>query len=230
MTNSRLDKWHRWLDGRILDEINGMGFMRVVYRNVTEIVTENDDLPNSAFWDYFRETYAISQSIAVRRQAESSSRVHTLGRLIREIADSPDAVTRGSWLARGRSELDAGGFDRYASADGSQLDPAIPVADLTRLEVAATDVKKYVDQYVAHSDARPEPVGLTFPDLESAMDVVGGLYRRYSMILAAEDRAVEVLLDPSWLAIFRQPWLTDAIMKRGVPVRTPRVEPSAGST
>lgn len=221
MTNSRLEKWQRWLDGRILDEVVGMHFLRVVYRNVTEIVTENDDLPNSVFWDYFRETYAISQSMSVRRQAEKGSRVSTLGRLIAEIAEHPEAVTRSSWLAS-LAGPDAGGFDRYASADGSRLDPAIPAADLAKLEEAASDVKNYVDQYLAHSDARPKPVGLTFPELEAAMDIVGDLYRRYSVILTAKDRAAEPLLDPSWLAVFRQPWFTDTIMKRGVPIRSPR--------
>ena len=67
MPDSRVQKWQRWLERHIRPEVLSMHWYRAVYREVGEIV-ENANLPPSHFFTYSSETYAQTQSVAIRRQ------------------------------------------------------------------------------------------------------------------------------------------------------------------
>jgi hypothetical protein len=96
--DSKIEKWQMWLDENIRQEVVGMFHHRYVYRTVAEVVDRHGSLPPSSFFDFIRDTYGATQSIAVRRQAETSGRVISLGRLLREISDDPDRLTREWYL------------------------------------------------------------------------------------------------------------------------------------
>ena len=68
------------------------------------------------------------------------------------------AITRTYWIdtlwkADDRIERSIAGSQwdqRYAGSVGDHLDPAIPMADAAALRAAGEDVKKYVDENIAH--------------------------------------------------------------------------------
>jgi hypothetical protein len=47
---------------------------------------------------YVQDTYAVTQAVAVRRLAETDSRVISLGQLISEIAGDPERISRRFWV------------------------------------------------------------------------------------------------------------------------------------
>jgi hypothetical protein len=94
MPDSRIEKWQRWYEGRIQPEVLAMHHHRDVFWKVIEIAENNEELPESLFWGYFQDTYAVSQGAAVRRQAEDCQRVVTLGKLITDIGDDPERISR----------------------------------------------------------------------------------------------------------------------------------------
>jgi hypothetical protein len=189
---------------------------RDTFKEVDRIATENGQLPDSYFWTFLQDTYATSQAVAVRRQAELKSSVRTLGRLLVEVAEDAHLLSReffvGMWEARPDSVeavIANRQFEQYFAGDvGDHLDPAIPQRDLAALITTSASVKTYVDQHVAHRDRKPKSGFPTFADLDGAIDKIGEVFSRYSGLLRNKSMTdyVPAHQDDS-LAVFRQPWI-----------------------
>lgn len=211
--DSKVEKWTRWIDGQIQAEILNMHHQQAVYRRVAEIVnTREPKLPGSLYFDYLRDTYATSQAAAVRRQAEQSSRVVSLRRLLDEIAAEPERLTRQRFVGAWPPEDQARGHEtftnRFAGDVGDQLDPQIVAGDIERVETEAKSVVDHVDQYVAHTDEKPVAELATFEELNAAIDALGELFRKYALLLTGSSYATLVPVPQhNWQAIFEHPWI-----------------------
>ena len=98
--------------------------------------------------------------------------------------------------------------DQWAGNVGTHLDPTIPKADLADLGSKSEAVTRYVDQHLAHSDAKPRSAIPTFGDLDTTVDLLGRLFRKYGNLLtAAMYPSLVPVHQDDWLAIFRQPWI-----------------------
>jgi hypothetical protein len=218
MTDHRIEKWTRWIDGSIKNDVLTMHLHRDAWRTVAEILDAHGHLPPSYWWEFMRDTYATTQAVAVRRQADTHRDVASLGKLITELADDTDRITREFWIALWRdpdhrwSERTAqrAWEEQFAGSVGEHLDPTIPRGDLDALRTAAASVKAYVDEHVAHAEAKslPPEVTLTLKQVHDAVDVIGDLFKRYYNLLTASSYLdlVPVIQD-DWLAVFRVPWI-----------------------
>jgi hypothetical protein len=223
MVDSRIEKWRRWMEDTILPDIHAMYLQRAAYRRVHEIVLANEGLPrDSYFWEYLEETYAPTQATAVRRQAESNSRVKSLGRLLQEVGTNAEHLTRaffiGMWVdPEDRDEIRRAGItqiagstvdEKFAGEVDEHLDPTIPEADLAALTATAASVKAFVDERIAHSDRRPTSPLPTFDELDAAVDRIGDLVIKYYLLLTASGlMQLEPVIQNDWEAVFRQPWI-----------------------
>jgi hypothetical protein len=215
MTDSRIGKWRRWLEDEIQPEVMTINLHRFVFREVGDIIDRAGSLPPSYWFEFSSETYATTQAVAIRRQAEVSTRVVSLGRLIAEIRDDAKRLSRAWWVGLWtdpdpiQDHFANNGFTKqYAPGGGDHLDPAIPEADLAHLTSVAESVKRYVDQHVAHNDASPRGDLPTFDDLNASIDVIGELFGKYGNLLTAASWVTVVpVMQHDWQAIFRQPWL-----------------------
>jgi hypothetical protein len=218
VTDQRIDKWTRWIDGTIKNNVLAMHLQRDTWREVSDILQRNGQLPDSYWWEFMRDTYATTQAVAVRRQADTHRGVASLGKLIEEIRDDAFRITRGWWLRQWGAPTDE--FDKlyaengwateFAGSIGTHLDPAIPAADFVALTSAAANVKAYVDQHVAHADASAvsAKVALTLDEVHDAIDVIGERFRRYYTLLTLADMPMLVpVIQHDWTAVFRVPWI-----------------------
>ncbi len=217
MGDSRIEKWLSWCEDEIRPEVLTMYLQRYVFRAVGEIVEAHGSLPPSYYFDYSRDTYATTQAVAIPRQAETSPRVITLGRLITEVASDPERLSRRFWVGLWTNDdakrfgLPDSAFTRqFAPQGGDHLDPAIPAADLSRLATVAASIKIYVDQHVAHNDAKPSSGLPNFDDLDASIDLVGHLFKKYANLLTASTwTTLEPAIQDDWQAIFRYAWLSN---------------------
>ncbi len=211
--DSRVEKWVSWIDGSIKDEVLGIYAQRHVHQSLAKMTQLHGGLPPSHFFDYLSTWYASSQALAVRRQAETSSRVVSLGRLLVEVRDNAERLTRNRFVSHAHDELLGGElaatFDRrFGGNPGSHVDPALVEQDLTALTVAAADVREYVDRHLAHSDASRLTELPTFATLNAAIDQLGETFRKYALLLTASSWATLVpVIQYDWLAAFREAWL-----------------------
>jgi hypothetical protein len=218
VTDQRIEKWRRWIDGQMQNEIVTMHLHRATWRRVQAIIEHNGQLPESYWWEFMSDIYASSQAAAVRRQVYADTDAASLGRLISEIADDAEKLTRGFWFgcwgtpdSEGERIVREHGWQTHYAGDvGRHLDPAIPAADLADLRAASTKVTDYVDRHIAHSDHRPIPSTRlpTLGDVHDAIDKVGFLFTKYTNLLTASTWAfLEPVLQHDWEAVFRVPWM-----------------------
>lgn len=217
MEDSRIEKWTRWCETTIKDNVLTMYLHRDTWREVSKIIKDNGQLPDSYWWQFMWDTYAVTQAVAVRREADIHKDVASLGKLIQEIRDDPSRITRDFWIGLWDTDdelmlmrAQQGWTKQYAGSTGTHLDPAIPSADADALTAAASKVKAYVDQHVAHADASAASAGVTvtLTEVHDAIDVVGHLFKRYYNLLTASSYGSLVpLIQHNWKAVFREPWL-----------------------
>lgn len=220
MADSKIEKWQGWVQGDYIQaEILRMHLNRGILREVFEMAQEAD-LPPSYFWDYLRELYGTAQAVAIRRQAEVDDRVITLGKLLSEMATDAHRVTREFYCGMYSEGDDDDHWQLVANrnfdermageAGGDHLDPSIPAADLGTLRSRAAVVKKFVDEHLAHSDAKRDPPGATFEDINGAIDTIGDIFGKYYEFLTASGWAMlEPTIQHNWKAVFRRAWLPE---------------------
>jgi hypothetical protein len=81
-------------------------------------------------------------------------------------------------------------------------------SDIDRLKAAAQATKKYTNKYIAHLDRHPTTVPVpTLLEIEEAIDLIGELLRKYTMLLTGADLklGINVLFD--WTTVFTVPWV-----------------------
>ncbi len=216
MADQRIEKWKHWLNKPIKNGVITLHHHRQIWREIGNIIKENGHLPDSVFWQYHRDLYGITQAIAIRRQADTHKDVASLAKLLVEVRENPEPVTRAFRLSLWDDPDDAAYARRqwdtdYGGEVGDHLDPAMPAADYKELMAAAASVKDYVDKHVAHADQRPVAAGatMTFAQIDDAIDVLGRLFRRYYALFTAADIKLEPIIQHDWKAVFRVQWLPD---------------------
>jgi hypothetical protein len=150
VSDSRIAKWQRWLDDRIRPDLVTVYAYRDTFNELVRIAAENEQLPDSYFWDFLRGTYAVSQAVAVRRQADVDPRTITLGRLLAEITSDAPRLTRKFWVGMwepgpppiGLTVAEKAFTEQWAGNAGNHLDPAIPHADLADLRSKTDAVRR----------------------------------------------------------------------------------------
>jgi len=214
MPDAQLVQWREWCEGPIRNHVLNMHAHRYVWQQLQQIISENTNVPASYWWTFLQETYAASQAVAIRRQADVRKDVVSLGRLIHTVKANAAHLTRDRWMALwGADDLrHASAFwdAEFAGNISTHLDPAIPAADLRQLRETAKDVKGYADQHVAHTaeSAVTDQITLTYDDLHAAIDSIGDLFRKYHHLLTgiSYGRLVPHIY-PSWTDVFKQPWM-----------------------
>ncbi|MFL5840106.1 MAG: hypothetical protein ACJ77Z_06615 [Thermoleophilaceae bacterium] len=217
VVDEEVRKWRDWIEGPIRNDILGMHHERQLWRELGELITANPAVAEtpSAFWDLMRETYGITQAIAIRRQADRDSRVCSLARLIEEMRDDAPRLTRdyfvGLWDKNDDywTRVAHSAFDALAGPGGVHLDPEVPKTDLERLRSDASKMATYVNEHVAHDMAEPTVEDFpTFDDMNAAMDALGEMFKKYASVLTASSYVfLEPAMQYDWKAIFRRPWI-----------------------
>jgi hypothetical protein len=217
MTHQRIEKWRGWIDGQIKDEVLTMHLHRDTWTQTQAIIAANPGLPESYWWEFMGDTYAVTQAVAVRRQVDIHKDVASLGKLVSELADEPQILTQAFWVGLwdAKDPIDVAFAERawreqFGGETVKHLDPAIPREDLANAEKLASGVKRYVDRHLAHSDRSPVPASSlpTLADVHAVIDLLGHLFKKYYNLLTAASWGTLIpVLQHDWKAAFREPWI-----------------------
>jgi hypothetical protein len=212
-------KWRReyWI---IYRDVVRLFHNRHMFREFTKMVRTNPKLqePNS-FLDSLVENYVAAMAVGIRRQSDRDTRSVSMYLLLEDVARHALVLTRTWYVATyvtGKRREDRrfyareanATFDRFATRKGSRLSAALVRRDQHRLLRAARRIQHYVNRRVAHRDMRRFSTQLTFRDLHDALDEIGALLQRYSLLLTGgELLQVEPLVQDNWKAVFQEPWI-----------------------
>ena len=219
-------EWTKQIDA-ITQEVYAIHHHRDLWRQLAEI-TQAAKLPASVFFDALTMWYAATQSVAVRRQLDTSKGTVSLVRLLEDLERHRGLVTRewhvSLWVGENPElVIDKGdgwmwtpfldeaqaNFDKFAGERAHEhLDRGVVQADIARLKEAGASVQKYVNEAIAHATLRRQSAVVTYAELNGAIDVLAELVGKYTSLLKAEAIAqFEPVIQQDWTAIFRQPWI-----------------------
>jgi len=76
LTDPRIEQWTKRVDGTIKAEVMRMHHHMSAWQRVSDVLADNPSLPDSYWWEFMFETYAMTQASAVRRQADKRKDVN----------------------------------------------------------------------------------------------------------------------------------------------------------
>ena len=188
---------------------------RATWTHVGNMLAANAALPSSHWWQFMRDTYATTQAVAVRRQADRHRDAGSLGALLHQLSDDCGRITEEFWVEKWVGAINMRQMGRRFWAEqfggkvGAHLDPEIVLADVGRLEAGSARVRLHVDKRIAHSDAKAKPEALAnLSDVHDAIEVIGQIFSRYyNLFTAASFTQLEPVIQYDWMAVFRVPWM-----------------------
>jgi len=211
--DKKLKKWLRWLDV-IKTEVQNLVMAKRTFHEVQQLISDNPMLhqPNS-FYGYLSRTYVSHVVIGIRRQIKCDKQSISMARLLEELIESPQVLTRKYYVDLYKGSIVENfadqDFNKFAAPGMPYIDSTHVAADLTRLRNYTKRCEDFADKRVAHRD-KTEPKELpTFMEVDECIALLDELYVRYFMLFHASH--MDSLLPTrqfDWRAIFRVPWIS----------------------
>jgi hypothetical protein len=207
----RYDKWRKWFDEIRLD-IQSLLTMRHVYDELSGIIKKNPRIQRpSIFYDFLVTVYASSAVIGVRRQIKNKKDSISIARLLDEMRQTPEAISRTGYKALhgGAAEgVDDGKFDEFAGEGNPFVSADLIEADLKKLKSLALKCEDYADRKVAHIDKGGVKAPPTYSDLNMCIGYMEFLLLKYQLLFRKDfTHSFMPVIQGDWKEIFKEPWL-----------------------
>lgn len=175
------EKWDRWL-GQLRLEVSTLFLYRKLWRMYIDAAIAAK-VPSSFIFTLQQESYATRQAVAIRRLCKARSGQYSFHNLLADIRDHPTLTP-------------------------NPTDPLDVAADIWSLSAGnLLRVHVYVDQFVAHKQESPTAVTATFEDIDAAIDQLGELFQKYTLLVQNELVTVDSAIAGDVMAPFRMAWL-----------------------
>ena len=215
MSNCKVmrERWRRWLK-RINTDLIDVLIAKHIYQEIGRIVLANEDIQRPGdVHDWISRCYGTTAVVGVRRLTDKRTDSVSLVRLLSEIREHPDAITRESHVCRYQPRLRGAGshwFDEFAGAGRNTLPRSVPARHLRDLRQAEHRIRRVVDTQIAHLDQenrQRKPV--TFQEVHDAIDIMDRIVVSYNLLLTGS--SPQPSLVPTWThdlcRVFYQAWV-----------------------
>lgn len=211
----RLTKWLGWLD-IIKVEVQDLVMAKHMVGEIRSMIGNNPAIRvDNSYYRYLANSYASHAIIGVRRQIKIDSQSVSLARMLLEMSETPEIVSRKYYVSlyKGSTveDLADGDFNRYADPDAPHIRASMMVEDRQLLADRTAKCEEYADKRIAHRDKREPKAPPTYDEVDSCIDLLDALYVKYFGLFHAGH--LDTLLPTwqyDWKAIFRTAWLPRA--------------------
>ncbi len=151
----KLQKWIKWLK-LINDEITQLVIARDIFHSLQELIKKNKDIQKpSSFYEYLKDTYVAFIVMGIRRQIKNDQRSISFVRLLSEMAEQPQVISRkyfkGLYKGSAVEFLADHDFDQFCKNHGDEfISQEMVINDICRLREIARVLEEYADKMVAH--------------------------------------------------------------------------------
>jgi hypothetical protein len=169
------------------------------------------------FFDFFINSYVDSVVMGIRRQLKANDDSISLAKLLKEIAENPESITRSDYHALfndfnspQKISLMEAEFNHFAEPMSPHIDGERVKRDLQSLKDICVAVEEYADRRVAHWDKKAPSLDFTLDDIFIALNSLGDLVKRYYSLFFAS--IVDMRPHPQYsiFHVFREPWIPSA--------------------
>lgn len=221
-----LTDWEgRWLES-LKHQIYALHHRRQIHDDFLQMLDAQHHPDTDVFRDAFHGMYIESQVMAIRRQADDDPRTLSLCRLMGQLFNHRREFTRSWYVARwmkgkdpnssdererleGRMHLKFANeaFDRFTDRVGEErLGGRRLQEDMKDLRKMTEDVVRYVNAHVAHVEAAPEDVSVTYDSFHRAVDHLGEMLKRYYLLINQGGLVTATpTIQGDWKGPFRRP-------------------------
>ena len=219
--NHKFEKWEKWIEIIYYEQAVELVESKCIFWKVQNIIKNNPKIqkPNS-FYGYVGYTYFDYAVSAIRRQVKSDKQSISFVRLLEEIKETPDILSRDRFVTLYRKNMQKNAsrlFTKKFSGNCSDhIDPDIVQKHLDELGGSMSKVEafakvhRFADRRVAHRDKRQSAVP-TFNELDTCINCLQKLISEYWFLFKAEDLSncfVPSSIETDYFQeIFSQPWI-----------------------
>lgn len=215
-TEQRRARLIAWLEA-IREDVQELLREHHIFWEIQALIRANPQFANASNLvnQWMASAFAKSCAVGVRRQAKSGDDSISLKRLLTEVRDFPELVSRDVYLAFFADSPDwlratngHGHFDSVAGPGNAHIRREVAEGQLAELATAVSSIEHYVDRRIAHYDkrgvTRPLP---TFKDLELALRALESLVIFYwTLLRGASIVELTPAIQYNWQDVFEFPW------------------------
>jgi hypothetical protein len=213
-TDPRLQKWCNWLK-IICDNVQILFLNRDIFSSTIDIIRKNELIDKSSmYFGFYVNMYIDSMVMGIRRQLKTDDESISLAKLLKEIANSPETITRSDFQehykdfhSHLRELYIQQDFDQFANPEASYINAECVNNDLQVLKETCTGVEQYADRRIAHWDKRKPVLDFSEDVVNKALDTVGELMKRYYLLLFAANLELHPVPQYPIFHIFEVPWI-----------------------
>jgi hypothetical protein len=208
----KLTKWIEWLK-LINEEITQLVIAKDIFWSVQELIEKNKDIQKpSSFYEYLADTYIAFIVMGIRRQIKNDQQSISFVRLLSEIADQPQIISRKYFksLYKGSAVefLADNDFNQFCKNHGDKsISQEMVTNDICHLREVARVLEDFADKMVAHLDKKKPKVIPSFQNVNEAIDFLDKLYIKYHLMVHAGSMGTLMpVYQYDWQQIFDYPW------------------------
>lgn len=211
--DKKLEKWRRWLKP-IENDIVSLLMNREIFWGIQDIIGENryeEIKTRGHVYRYIKRTYVAYMAIGIRRQIKVKDKPISFLRLLTEIKENPQTLSRESYvsLCKGTNAESFADqwFDKLCGDNKAYISPDMVVSDIDELKKIVSKVETFADRRVAHYDGRNVD-SPDFQNLDESLDKIWEIYKKYLAALTVTGVSITPLSRQcNWKKIFTVPWI-----------------------
>jgi hypothetical protein len=196
----------------IHDEVQQLLVAEHIFWGTQKMIKHNKKLHKpSAYYQYMGDAHASMVLTGIRRQIKIDSQSISLARLLSEIRDNCEKISRDYYreLYVGSTVEDLAGvdFDRLAGKGSSHYLKNRATRDLNALKSRARECEAFADRRIAHRDTREPTTVPTFSNASRAIKLMDRLWCKYNLLLNANHTdTLMPTFQYDWAEAFNVPW------------------------
>ncbi len=189
--DTKLKKWINWLK-TINQEVTELLISRSSFWYYLYL-TDTNAVPRGkkVFGHYLCSSYVSHVSMGIRRQIKVNNQSISFARLLSEIIEDPEILTREYYRKLYIGTPNEGKaddhFNEYSGFVFDHIDPIVPDSDLKHLRKHTSYIEKLADKRIAHRDYNAFERKTLIYDLENSIETIEILCRKYNFIFFAEN-------------------------------------------
>ncbi len=209
-------KWKQWIK-EIGRDLGDLLISQDFFNEVREIVASNEKIQSpSAFHGWIRDNYVETVVIRIVRLNDHSNRTISLHRVIKELSENPEVITRKYFVSRypkwmqdkGIADID---FNKFAEETEQIINIDRLNVDIEILDTKTSLIKDYRNQCIAHFSKNREIQRLpTFSDIEEALKVIDDIFCKYYLLLEGGGMPTrKPVLQFDWKEPLKHAWIVE---------------------
>ena len=207
-------KWRRWIN-RLVRDMAELLTSNEILKEVCRIVAKNEQIKSPAtLHNWMRKSVIDQIGTGIRRLTDKDKRSISLYRLIEDISENNEAITREwyvstypKWMKE--QGLADRGFDIFGKKGDSYLSLPKLKKDKATLENGTIQARKYVNKWVAHCDLNRRRVKrVTYGDIWNALESLDNLCCKYNLLLTRGSmNTCMPVIGSAWKQVLRHAWI-----------------------